>query len=65
MTTATAAPGLQDGAGTEASVPVAEPISSGESGESSSAISGWVSGSPKRALNSTTRTPREVSARPA
>ena len=31
----------------------------------SSASSGWVSGSPKRALNSITRTPRAVSASPA
>ena len=35
------------------------------SGEASSASSGWVSGSPKRALNSTTRMPRVVSASPA
>ena len=65
ITTATAAPGFHTGGGTEASVPVAAPTSSGESGESSRASSGWVSGSPKRALNSTTRRPRDVSARPA
>ena len=35
------------------------------SGVSSRASTTWVSGSPKRALNSTTRSPREVSASPA
>ena len=55
------------GGDTSARVPVAAPISSPASGEvswSSSASSGWVSGSPKRALNSTTRTPRDVRASP-
>ena len=44
---------------------MAAAISSSPSGDSSSASSGWVSGSPNRALNSMTRTPREVSASPA
>ena len=54
---ATAAPSANTGGGRSARVPVAEAISSSPSGDSSSASSGWVSGSPNRALNSTTRTP--------
>ena len=65
ITTATAAPDFHTGRGTDASVPVAAPTSRGERGESSNARIGWVSGSPKRALNSTTRRPRDVRARPA
>ena len=56
---------LPGGRATSASVPVAAASRSCASEESSSASSAWVSGSPKRALNSTTRVPRWVSARPA
>ena len=48
-----------------AASPSAAAASTRPSGESSSSSSGCVSGSPKRALNSTTRTAPPVSARPA
>jgi len=60
------AAGSQPGAGgaAQAREPVAAAWSSGASGESRRSRTTWVSGSPKRTLNSTTRMPFEVIASP-
>src|SRR5699024_3336737 len=63
-TTGTAASSLQVSSASSASSPRAAASSSGAKGEVSRSRTTCVSGSPKRALNSTTRSPREVSARP-
>ena len=64
MTTVTEAPSAKVGGATDESSPSAAAFSSSPSGEVSSASTGWMSGSPKRQLNSMTRGPSAVSARP-
>ena len=64
-TTVTAYPSRQVSGAWPASVPVAAALSRPASGVCSSASTTCVSGSPKRALNSTTRVPLHVSASPA
>ena len=68
MTTVTAAPGRQRSVAAlpvPARSPVAAACSSPASGVSSRSRITWVSGSPNRALNSMTRIPAAVRARPA
>ena len=64
MTTVTAASSRHRSGGRVPSVPVAEASSTAASGVSSRASTTCVSGSPKRALNSTTFSPDDVSASP-
>ena len=63
-TTVTAAPSRNAGGGTSSSRPRAAACSSSPSGDSSTASTGWMSGSPNRTLNSMTRGPAAVSASP-
>ena len=65
MTTVTAAPGAHTGGAAPASEPEAAAASSPASGLASRSSTTWVSGSPNRALNSTTRTPAAVRLSPA
>ena len=64
MTTQTAEPDAQVGGGTSARRPSAAASNRSLSGDSIKRRTAWISGSPNRALNSTTRNPFPVSARP-